>query len=106
MMGRRRSMMAWEPKELAEEFTFQAAWRREKATEYPDDTRNLEAAALLDRLAKSVADCPPEVIEAAGELFEDSTEAEDWSEMMRQVGFHSWPKTAEEFLREFISHHV
>jgi hypothetical protein len=43
--------------ELQEEFERQAEWRRMKADEYPDDdTRNIEAAEIFDRLAATVAD--------------------------------------------------
>ena len=85
---------------LAEEFEHQADWRREKAAEYPDDKRNLEAAEILDQLAHSVNDCPAEVIEAALELCVNG--GEDWSEMRRQVGFSYFPETAEEFCKDFI----
>lgn len=85
---------------LAEEFEYQAEWRREKAAEYPDDKRNHEAAEILDQLARSVRDCPAETIEAVFELCIDG--GEDWSEMKRQVGFSYFPKTAEEFCNDFI----
>src|SRR5512140_1067506 len=35
------------------DFEQTADWRRSKAAEYPGDSRNLEAAALLDKLAAS-----------------------------------------------------
>ena len=39
---------------LRDELDCAAEWRREKAEEYPDDERNLEAAALLHRIAATV----------------------------------------------------
>ena len=40
------------------DFEQTADWRRSKAAEYPEDSRNLEAAALLDKLAASVETVP------------------------------------------------
>jgi len=91
---------------LREEFERQAEWRRQKGIEYPNDTRNLEAAEIFDRLASSVEDCPSEVIYAVGEFFADPDDwecAERWQEVLREVGFYSEPKTAEEFCRAFIA---
>jgi hypothetical protein len=90
-------------RELAEEFERQAEWRREKAQQYPRDNRSAEAAARFDRLAKSVADCPPAVAEAAWGLFESVPDSEAWQQMMTEVGFWYFPETAEEFCRDFIS---
>ena len=39
------------------DFEQTADWRRSKAAEYPEDSRNLEAAALLDKLAASASHC-------------------------------------------------
>jgi hypothetical protein len=91
------------PDELAEEFARQAEWRSEKAEQYPDDERNAEAAAIFDRLAGSVKDCPKEVVDAALELFDDLDDSEVWQERLKRVGFHEWPDTAEAFLRSFIA---
>lgn len=90
-------------RDLTEEFTRQAEWRREKAQQYPDDTRNAEAAELFDRLASSSAKCPPEITEAAWELFDDIIDGEMWHQMLKEVGFWYFPSTAEEFCRDFIS---
>jgi hypothetical protein len=88
--------------ELRETFEWQADWRREKAVEYPDDVRNLEAARVLDRLAATADAVPPDVVAAYEGLFEDAPDSEEWSDMLREVGFHGWYDTAEEFVREFI----
>jgi len=95
--------------ELADEFRFQAEWRRQKAAEYPDDKRNLEAAEILSRLAETVALCPEEVIVAFQEIWQDEENynfAEMWAENLRQVGFVSDPKSAEEMYRQMISEYA
>ena len=79
-----------------------AQWRRQKAVEHPDEKRNLEAATILDRLAKSVDSVPPTTLNSFFELYEDY-EGEELSEELRQVGFHSDPKTAEDFCRSYIA---
>ena len=85
---------------LVEIFEGKAQWRRLKAVEHPDDKRNLEAATILDRLAKSVDRVPPTTLNSFFELYEDY-EGEELSE--EQVGFHSGPKTAEGFCRSYIA---
>ncbi len=45
-----------------------ARWRREKAAEHPEDSRNVEAAELLDRLAKTIKDVDPTLLDACGAL--------------------------------------
>jgi hypothetical protein len=87
---------------LVEIFEGKAQWRRQKAVEHPDDRRNLEAAAILDRLAKSVDSVPPTTLNSFFELYEDY-EGEELGEELRQVGFHSDPKTAEDFCRSYIA---
>ena len=87
---------------LIEIFEGKAEWRKQKAAEHPDDKRNLEAATILDRLAKSVDGVPRTTLNAFFELYEDY-EGEELSEELRQVGFHSDPKTAEDFCRSYIA---
>jgi len=87
---------------LVEIFEGKAQWRRQKAGEHPEDKRNLEAATILDRLAKSVESVPPTTLNSFFELYEDY-EGEELSEELRQVGFHSDPKTAEDFCRGYIA---
>jgi hypothetical protein len=88
---------------LTDTFKFQAEWRREKAKEHPDDERNLEAATIFDRLALTVDNIPPDVLIAYHDLFDDLPDTETEQEMLRAVGFHSFPASAEEFVREFIA---
>ena len=85
------------------DFEQTADWRRSKAAEYPEDSRNLEAAALLDKLAASVETVAPDLLEAYGSLRDDYMDSEQHSEMFRQIGFHSWPETAEDFVKACIA---
>ena len=85
------------------DFEQTADWRRSKAAEYPEDSRNLEAAALLDKLAASVETVAPNLLAAYGSLRDDYMDSEQHSEMFRQIGFHSWPETAEDFVKACIA---
>jgi len=90
-----------------QDFKEQAEWRREKAQHYPNEERNLEAAAILDRLAATVDAIPQDVFVALSELGpnvdDDLLDVEQWTEMLRDVGFQSAPKNAEDFVRSFIA---
>jgi hypothetical protein len=88
--------------ELKETFERQAEWRRQKADDYPDDGRNLAAAATFDRLAATAADIPQHVLnayEATLWRWDDSKLVEVEREALRQVGFRSEPENAEAFVR-------
>jgi hypothetical protein len=85
------------------DFEQTADWRRSKAAEDPEDSRNLEAAALLDKLAASVETVAPDFLDAYGSLQDDYMDSERHSEMLRQIGFHSWPETAEDFVKACIA---
>jgi hypothetical protein len=76
-----------------------AEFRRQKATEYPDDSRNLEAARLLEKLAATADAVDPALIKSYGELYDSEVHAD----MLRQIGFHIWPDTATEFVQDFIA---
>ena len=54
--------------ELQDDFKEQAEWRREKAEQYPDDKRHLEAAAIFDRLAATVDGIPQDVFRAFSQI--------------------------------------
>jgi hypothetical protein len=83
--------------ELRDDFKEQAEWRREKAEQYPDDKRHLEAATIFDRLAATIDAIPQDVFIAFSKL------EVRWTEMLRDVGFGSSPKSAEELVRSFIA---
>jgi hypothetical protein len=93
---------------LKEAFGGTAEWRRGKADEYPDDERNQKAAEILDRLAATVNDISPAAINSYRDFFagrdpNDPLEAsETEQEHLRDVGFHSEPQNAEEFLRDLV----
>jgi hypothetical protein len=93
-----------------------ADWRREKAAQYPHDDRNEKAAEILGRLATEVrgmGDSPvfKELVRAGDELSDLSDECrkydlcsliDDLSAYDRNVGFHSWPSSGEEYLRGML----
>ena len=54
---------------LKNEFLKTANWRREQAIDYPDDKWNFEAVALLDRLANTVDEIDPRLLEAVAAVF-------------------------------------
>ena len=91
--------------ELRDDFKEEAEWRREKAKQFPDDKRDLEAAAIFDRLAATVDAIPQDVFIAFSklEVNDGLLDVERWTEMLRDVGFALSPKTAEEFVRSFIA---
>jgi hypothetical protein len=91
--------------ELRDDFKEEAEWRREKAEQYPDDKRHLEAAAIFDRLAATVDAIPQDVFIAFSKLEVDDglLDVERWTEMLREVGFGSSPEIAEDFVRSFIA---
>lgn len=89
--------------ELAMFFSEQAEWREQKAAEFPDDERNIDAARKLRNLAKTADDVPEDLLKTAADLNTDADDLEVWNEMIRQVGFWSFPETAEDFLKEFIA---
>jgi hypothetical protein len=99
------------PTEIAEiaeslrlDFGETARWRREKAAEHPEDSRNIEAAELLDRLAKTIKDVDPTLLDTYGALWDDEVQdSEQHSEMLRLIGFHFFPQTAEEFVKQYIA---
>ncbi len=87
--------------ELRDDFKEQAEWRREKAEQYPDDKRHLEAAAMFDRLAATVDAVPEDVFVVFSErpdVDDGLLDVERWAEMLRDVGFQSAPKNAEDAL--------
>jgi hypothetical protein len=83
-------------------FQSTAEWRRQKAVERPEDTRNATAAEILDHLAATTKDVVPEILEAYVELFEDLPDTERHEDLLREVGFHWEPESASEFVSRFI----
>lgn len=92
----------------AESFEGSADWRRQKASEYPDDAaRNLEAAAQLDSLAAqfNAGDVDPELVaeyESLGNSDVAHRVVEVESELLKHVGFHRHFANADDFIRAII----
>lgn len=92
-----------------------AEWRRQKAIQFPNDTRNLEAAEQLDRLAAALSEIDLSEYEkryqklldlaldgdANYRLWEDLNEYK--SGMIRDVGFHG-SYTAIELVEEYLEY--
>jgi len=77
--------------ELRDDFKEQAEWRHEKAEQY--------------RLAATVDAIPQDVLIAFSKLEVDDglLDLERWTQMLRDVGFGSSPKTAEDFVRSLTA---
>ena len=73
------------------------------APKLPSTQRTVETSALLDKLAASVETVAPDLLNAYGSLRDDYMDSEQHSEMFRQIGFHSWPETAEDFVKACIA---
>jgi hypothetical protein len=79
-----------------------ADWRREKAKEFPDDARNLEAAKELDQLAAQIqalegSEIHKQICELSDTLPDHFIEIETVSSELRSIGFHTG-YTGAEFL--------
>jgi len=89
----------------------QANWRREKAAEYPDDKRNEEAAAILERLVEELTKLKGSPTEAelvrVDSLLSVALKGQDevvsqYDEYHRTIGFSVFPKSAQEYLEDLI----
>jgi hypothetical protein len=96
---------------LSETLEYQAEWRRQKADEYPDDRRNIDAAELLERLAREVRNLEGRndlrvcrVEKFFEEVGPDSGVRflEVQSEYHRQIGFWKFPSSGGEYLDDLI----
>jgi hypothetical protein len=87
------------------ELSSTAFWRRTKAAQYAQDTRNRAAAERLERLTSTVDAVPDELIRLFalhwGDGEDPSFNLERWHEELRSIGFTSHPETAAEFLKCF-----
>ncbi|MGX1321799.1 hypothetical protein AB7M17_005252 [Bradyrhizobium sp. USDA 377] len=98
----------------AQDLGYSAEWRRQKAREYPDDRRNLEAAELLEKLAGEVRALQGSEIHRRLDAFAESYEgdlgsfSEVWSEYKRRIGFWEFPdgqSYLSDMLKAMLSHH-
>lgn len=83
-----------------------AEWRREKAEEFPNDNRNLEAAERLDRLVRELDELQKSDLSRRIESLVIMTSGGweisfgEWlSEELRAIGFRSFYKNGAEFLQ-------
>lgn len=82
-----------------------AEWRRRKAAEHPGDTRNAEAAVLLDAIALQVDELDGSDLHRRLSAWNDTSGhmlSEVVSEKLRQVGFSIWPSTATELVEGIL----
>lgn len=83
-----------------------ARWRREQAVKSPNDTRNADAAELLEQLAGAVPQIHPALLQRWVEHWEAEEIgirlSEFQSELLRQVGFSSAPASAEKLLEAIV----
>ena len=97
---------------LAHNLEATAEWRREKALEYPDDSRNLEAAELLDSLVLKCLDLHTDEQKqgAVGAFVQyylshewDYRDGENLNDYLTGIGFHDWPSDPEDLCRDLLS---
>ncbi len=85
-----------------------AYWRRQTAERFPEDQRNVAAAEVLERLALELhaleGTALHERVARLAEDDEDGNFSETLSELLRAVGFRSFPSSGKAFLDEFIFH--
>jgi hypothetical protein len=94
---------------IPEDLDSQAAWRRRKALEHPEDRRNVDAAELLEKLTKEASKLDQNDLllkrlekcldrlsaDKRYELF-----SEEQSDYHRQIGFSRFPLTVKEYLED------
>ena len=97
---------------LVETLESQAEWRRQKALEYPEDRRNIDAAELLEKLAEEASkldqnDPLLERLESRLNRLGAKNDgyylfSEGQSEYHRQIGFSRFPSTVRQYLKDLI----
>jgi hypothetical protein len=85
------------------DFENTASWRRAKAVEWPG-ARNDTAAELLEALAATVPEIRAANLERLDKTFRSNPDVVslDWNAHLRFVGFKTFPKSADEFVEEFL----
>jgi len=97
---------------IASELESTAQWRREKATEYPNDRRNNTAADILDGLAEAIraeprSDAAMRLQELDEEIvhrsetdknFDSSPAIMESGDYRRRIGFSEFPRSPAEYL--------
>jgi hypothetical protein len=83
-------------------FSDTALWWEEQAAKNTDE-RNAKAAELLYELAGSVRDIEDKTLIVYVELRENQNDEDEFYELLNSVGWEWLPKTANAFVRRFIS---
>jgi hypothetical protein len=106
--------MSTSAREIAEDLENNAAWRRDKAAEYPDDHRNVIAAEIFERLMKEAGQLGADNIrlrklealldKLAGNHGLENL-VDDVSEYHRDIGFHRFPESIHVYLDDLIEIH-
>jgi hypothetical protein len=89
--------------ELVRNLEATAEWRREKALEYPNDPRNVEAAELLERLVRECLDTDESQQGEHVTAFVQQCSSHEWgyieleslNDYLKGIGFHDWPDNPE-----------
>jgi hypothetical protein len=84
------------------DFEKEANCRRRTAEEHPGDTRQVEAAVILERLVETTSQVPHDLLREYHDLLRGETELALHSKRLRQIGFEYFPITAEEFVRDGV----
>jgi restriction system protein len=83
-----------------------AYWRRQTSERFPEDHRNIEAAEILERLALEVrALAGSAVHERLARLAQEDVDgnfSNILSELLRAIGFRSFPSSGEAFVDELV----
>lgn len=89
--------------QLRLDFEAAAEWRKRKADEFSDDSRNGQAAKICEALAASVDDVDDNLLTAYHKQFEDIDDCQAHQQMLQDIGFRSWPGSAAEFISDFVN---
>jgi hypothetical protein len=90
--------------QLRLEFESTAEWRYQKAEQYPNDERNVAAADMLQRLARTVDQVRADLMQAYANAFSKNLDSavETENALMKAVGFGDSFDTAEDFIVQVI----
>jgi hypothetical protein len=83
-----------------------ADWRRQTAERFPEDHRNVEAVEILERLAPELRALEGTALHEHVARLAEEEEGGNYSgilsELLRTVGFRSFPSSGMDFLDEFV----
>lgn len=84
-----------------------ARWRREKASEFPNDDRNITAAGLLEQIADTVDAIPDGLMRDYASLWNEQIAfklIEAQSTLLREVGFRTSFDNATKLVELLMDH--